>query len=217
MGGPRRLLLEPTGSTLWEKFERSLSVLCNGRCNGFLTVAGAPELFIALQHSINRSGPGGRNAGGKTTPIPVDLSHRAPLGPPWFVRGSMLPPSHGYGGVPPRLRTPEVADVHIAAPPRSIFGAPGMHPRRMGQAPLPTRGVGGRWACLCAPDFWGAPPAPPRHGRKYGSLTYGPLPRLVDYTHEGGRAVAPGFRACQESRKPPWALTSRTLWFTEKR
>ena len=51
---------------------------------------------------------------------------------------------------------------------------------------------------------------------KYGSLTYGPLPRLVDYTHEGGRAVAPGFRACQESRKPPWALTSRTLWFTEK-
>ena len=122
MGGPRRLLLEPTGSTLWEKFERSLSVLCNGRCNGFLTAAGAPELFIALQNSINRSGPGGRNAGGKTTPIPVDLSHRAPLGPPWFVRGSMLPPRHGLGGgAAPAAHTGGGRFTHHRTSPRYLW------------------------------------------------------------------------------------------------
>ena len=142
--GPRRLILELMGSTLLENIRRSLPVLCNGRCNGFLTVTGAPGLFLALQRSKNRSGLGGRNAGGKPTPILVDLTRRAPLGSPWFGLCSRLPPSHRCGGVPPRLRTPEVADVHIAAPPRGIFGAPGMHPRRMGQAPLPTRGVGGR-------------------------------------------------------------------------
>ena len=58
--------------------------LCNGRCNSHLTAIGAPGLFLALQRSKNRSDLTGQNAGGKPTPIAVDLTRRAPLGSPWF-------------------------------------------------------------------------------------------------------------------------------------
>ena len=100
MRGPRRLPLEPMGPTFWENCEKSLPPLCNGRCNGHLTAIGAPGLFLALQRSKNRSDLTGQNAGGKPTPIAVDLTRRAPLGSPWFGLCSRLPPRHGFGGVP---------------------------------------------------------------------------------------------------------------------
>jgi len=110
-----------------------------------------------MQRSKNRSGLGGRNAGGKPPPIFLDCPPRAPPGSPWFGAFSCLAPREGFGGGAPPPPTPEVADVHTAALPRGTFGAPGMRPKPIGQAPIPTCGVGGCWACLCAPDFWGGP------------------------------------------------------------
>ena len=138
MGGPRRLVLEPMGSTLWENIRRSPPPLCNGRCNGHLTAIGAPGLFLALQRSKNRSDLTGRNAGGKPTPIAVDLTRRAPLGSPWFGLCSRLPPGYGFWGGAPPPPPPGGAGVGAAAPPRAALRPPGGGGGGGGPPPKPT-------------------------------------------------------------------------------